>query len=336
VVDSALAPQSPGHQFIEALSNEEVWATIKHSFPNADITTLEIVALQLLEDYARKKIGQQPPMNTKTGATNFLDPATSEEEWITAARALSVLGIERGAGTRTICKRAYAGLIKARAERFVRDGKSADNFDVPAEFWWAEGEAALDQNWVTGDFDTWIDHSIHLEAFGVTFRRSDIEGLRSTPVEKWQKMAGTNKIFIGHGRSLLWRELKDFLVDRLNLAVDEFNSVPTAGVPTADRLGEMLAAAAFAFLIMTGEDEQPDGKVRARENVVHEAGLFQGRLGFKKAIILLEEGCEEFSNIRGLGEIRFPKGNVAAKFEEIRRVLERERIISAGRRRVRV
>jgi predicted nucleotide-binding protein len=98
--------------------------------------------------------------------------------------------------------------------------------------------------------------------------------------------------------------------------------VPTAGVPTANRLAEMLDAAAFAFFSSwTAEDEHPDGKLRARLNVVHEAGLFQGRLGFKKAIILLEEGCEEFSNIYGLGQIRFPKGNVAATFEEIRRVL---------------
>ena len=58
---------------------------------------------------------------------------------------------------------------------------------------------------------------------------------------------------------------------------------------------------------MTAEDEQPDGTLRARENVIHEAGLFQGRLGFEKAIILLEEGCEEFSNIEGLGQIRFPE-----------------------------
>ena len=78
---------------------------------------------------------------------------------------------------------------------------------------------------------------------------------------------------------------------------------------------------------MTAEDEQADGKIRARENVVHVVGLFQGRLGFTRAIVLLEEGCEEFSNIHGLGQIRFPKGNVSAKFEEIRAVLERENLI---------
>jgi hypothetical protein len=139
-------------------------------------------------------------------------------------------------------------------------------------------------------------------------------------------MVGTN-IFIGHGRSPVWRELRDFIRDRLNLPVDEFNSVPVAGVTTAARLTEMLAAAAFAFLVLTAEDEQADGQMRARENVVHEVGLFQGRLGFTKAIVLLEEGCQEFSNIHGLGQIRFPKGNISAKFEEIRAVLEREGII---------
>jgi predicted nucleotide-binding protein len=93
------------------------------------------------------------------------------------------------------------------------------------------------------------------------------------------------------------------------------------------RLSEMLEAAAFAFLVMTAEDEHGDGKSHARMNVVHEAGLFQGRLGFMKAIILLEEGCEGFSNIDGLGQIRFPKGNIGAAFEEVRLVLEREGVL---------
>jgi hypothetical protein len=50
-------------------------------------------------------------------------------------------------------------------------------------------------------------------------------------------------------------------------------------------------------------------------------------LGFPKGIVLLEEGCEEFSNIEGLGQIRFPKGNIRAVFEDIRAVLEREKLL---------
>ncbi len=135
------------------------------------------------------------------------------------------------------------------------------------------------------------------------------------------------RIFIGHGRSLLWKDLKDFLQDRLKLSWDEFNREPAAGHATTERLQTMLDNSCFAFLVLTAEDEHKDESVHARENVIHEAGLFQGHLGFKKAIILIEEGCKEFSNIIGLGQIRFPKGNISAVFEEIRRVLEREKIL---------
>jgi predicted nucleotide-binding protein len=138
-------------------------------------------------------------------------------------------------------------------------------------------------------------------------------------------------VFIGHGRSLVWRDLKDFITDRLGLQYDEFNREPAAGTSTLDRLKTMLDDAAFAFLVLTAEDGHLDGTQHARENVVHEAGLFQGRLGFERAILLIEEGCAEFSNIAGLTHLSFPRGNIKAISEEIRRVLEREGILRAKR-----
>ena len=135
------------------------------------------------------------------------------------------------------------------------------------------------------------------------------------------------KIFIGHGHSLVWRELKDFIEDTLGLEYEEFNRISPAGKTNKERLIEMLEVCCMAFLIMTGEDEQADGSFSARDNVIHEAGLFQGKIDFERAIILLEEGCQEFSNIEGLGQIRFPKGNIRAAFEDIREVLIRESIM---------
>jgi predicted nucleotide-binding protein len=147
---------------------------------------------------------------------------------------------------------------------------------------------------------------------------------------KGKSVAKTDgKIFIGHGRSNAWRDLKDFIQDRLGLQWDEFNREPTAGYSTKERLESMLDEACFAFMVMTAEDEHADGSKHARENVIHEAGLFQGRLGFERAIILLEEGCAEFSNIIGITQIRFPMGNIIAKSEEVRRVLEREGILKS-------
>jgi predicted nucleotide-binding protein len=135
------------------------------------------------------------------------------------------------------------------------------------------------------------------------------------------------KVFIGHGRSKEWKDLKDFIADRLKLPWEEFNRIPSAGVTTVSRLETMLGEAAIAFLVLTGEDQQADGKVQARMNVIHEVGLFQGRLGFSRAIVMLEEGCDEFSNIAGLGQVRFPKGNIKAAFHDVQLLLEREKLI---------
>lgn len=152
--------------------------------------------------------------------------------------------------------------------------------------------------------------------------------LRSRKKMVKDSLVGTN-VFIGHGRSHVWRDLKDFVTERLKLPFDEFNRVPVAGITNIARLSEMLDSAVVAFIVMTAEDELADGKMEARTNVIHEVGLFQGRLGFTRAIVLLEEGCEEFSNIQGLGQIRFPKGDIKSRFEEIRQVLEREKIIES-------
>lgn len=136
------------------------------------------------------------------------------------------------------------------------------------------------------------------------------------------------RVFIGHGHSLLWMKLKDFLHGRLGLEWDEFNRETPAGLSTKERIETMLDNASLALLVMTAEDESADGKKVARANVIHEIGLFQGRLGFKRAIVLLEEGCEEFSNIIGLSQIRFPPGRIDAAFHEVELVLEREGVLA--------
>lgn len=168
--------------------------------------------------------------------------------------------------------------------------------------------------------------ALHCRELADRLERLAIHIARTKRNRSREARLGTN-VFIGHGRSAIWRDLKDFIRDRLGLPYDEFNRVPVAGITNIARLSEMLDDAVCAFIIMTAEDEQVDGKLQARMNVIHEAGLFQGRLGFTKAIVLLEDGCEEFSNIQGLGQIRFPQGKISTAFEEIRQVLEREGVL---------
>ena len=110
-----------------------------------------------------------------------------------------------------------------------------------------------------------------------------------------------------------WRaSMRDYVLPRL--ARKRVDAVTTADVmavlPDTERLKEMMDAAAMAFLVLTGEDEQADGQLHARMNVIREVGLFQGRLGFRRAIVILEKGCEAFSNIDGLGQLRFATANI--------------------------
>ncbi|HEY7768149.1 nucleotide-binding protein [Longimicrobium sp.] len=131
-------------------------------------------------------------------------------------------------------------------------------------------------------------------------------------------------IFIGHGRDPQWRDLKDHLADKHQLDVQAYESGARAGHGIRDILDDLVRTSSFAVLILTGEDEMAGGGIRARQNVVHELGLFQGKLGFTRAIALLEEGTEEFSNIHGINQVRFAKGNIHATFGEVLATIRRE------------
>ena len=142
--------------------------------------------------------------------------------------------------------------------------------------------------------------------------------------EKESKLPNEVTVFIGHGRDQQWRDLKDHLTDHHNTKVIAYEVGPRAGKSVKEVLQEMLSDSSFALLVLTGEDERNDGTMHARENVVHELGLFQGRLGFTKALALLEDGVTEFSNILGLNQIRFAKGRIKETYGDVLATIKRE------------
>ena len=131
-------------------------------------------------------------------------------------------------------------------------------------------------------------------------------------------------VFIGHGRDEQWRELKDHLHEKHDYPIEAYEVGARTGHGIRDVLEAMLDRSSFAVLVMTAEDEDAAGKMHARPNVIHETGLFQGRLGFTKAMVLLEEGTSEFSNIHGINQVRFARGQIASTFGEVLATLRRE------------
>jgi hypothetical protein len=195
------------------------------------------------------------------------------------------------------------------------EGRAEFRFILVAAYLCAECEASLTE---------WGVSDRQLESIGHV-----LSYVRDFAIRKPRTMP--TSVFIGHGRCKDWEQIRDRLTT-LGIEVDEFNVYPAAGITTVDRLSQMLNRACFAILVMTAEDKQANGRLNPRLNVVHEIGLFQGRLGFKKSIIVKEKRAAPFSNIDGLTYIPYPKGNVAEAFPEIEKVLTRERVIqpSAG------
>ena len=199
-----------------------------------------------------------------------------------------------------------------------------------ARYW----KAVLDSPRRGADFDVSYNHFYTSVSVGL-LERSDVEKVFSVFEENYEKyrlpepdkikaVESSVSIFIGHGRDPQWRDLLHHLHHLHNFEVTSYETGARAGMTITEVLAEMTAKASFALLVLTAEDAMSSGEVRARENVIHETGLFQGKLGFKRAIVLLEEGCNEFTNLAGIQQIRFAKGNIKETFGDILATIYRE------------
>ena len=120
----------------------------------------------------------------------------------------------------------------------------------------------------------------------------------------------TFKVFIGHGRDPQWKYLHRALIETHGFVAEAFESSERAGYHTLVVVDQMVRTSTVALIVMTGEDADADGNIRARENVVHEVGFCQGALGIANTIVIMEDGVSEPSNIAGLTQIRFPRGSL--------------------------
>jgi predicted nucleotide-binding protein len=131
------------------------------------------------------------------------------------------------------------------------------------------------------------------------------------------------QVFITHGRGLHWREVADFIEKECNpqLPILELASRANLGRTVIEKLDGEAAHCSYAVVVMTGDDITEDEEARARENVIHEIGFFQGRYGRSRVCLLHEEGVNIPSNLGGVVYCSFPKGKTSAAFIELQRDL---------------
>lgn len=113
----------------------------------------------------------------------------------------------------------------------------------------------------------------------------------------------------------------------LGLEVEVFESTSRAGHHVVEVLKGLLSQSTFAVIVVTAEDKTSIGDLRARQNVVHEIGLFQGKLGFEKVALVVQNGVESFSNIAGLQYIPFQGNSIEGAFYKLDAMLTREKLV---------
>lgn len=171
---------------------------------------------------------------------------------------------------------------------------------------------------------TWV--IAHPEASRVDDFIAEIEGYGRPLSDHWVRESVRSDIpsvFIGHGRSRPWGVLQDYLTES-GVKVTYFEAEERAGKWNLGVIDSLANESNIAFLVHTAEDEQADGSIRARQNVIHETGFFQGRLGIEREIVVREDGCDSFNNLDGLSEIRFGAGDIRECFGRVLEVLRRE------------
>src|SRR5262249_40105912 len=97
-------------------------------------------------------------------------------------------------------------------------------------------------------------------------------------------------IFIAHGRDPQWLAVKEFIDIECRLPALAFNSGAWSGKAVTEALNRYLEQCSFAVCVLTAEDTHGGDREWARQNVIHEVGLFQGRYGMHRVILLVEDG----------------------------------------------
>ena len=134
-------------------------------------------------------------------------------------------------------------------------------------------------------------------------------------------------VFLVHNENRQSAEVRRFLERDCGLVTYELSTAEVGETNLAVLMDRHLDRCGFAVCLLGAGAAPPGGRAPADQNLVHQAGIFQGRYGFGKVAILAEEGCDTFSNIAGLIRLDFPRGQVDATFYDLERMLEREGLV---------
>ena len=138
--------------------------------------------------------------------------------------------------------------------------------------------------------------------------------------------ANRGRVFVAHSSDDSWYKLVEMLRSGWDLELEYFEYQNRTAEEITKVVDKMTSSVSCAIVLMTADDSMQNGAVRSRQNVIHEAGMCHGKLGFGKVAILLEDGVEEFSNVDGIQYIPFERSNVKSCLHELGQFLSKHGI----------
>jgi predicted nucleotide-binding protein len=131
------------------------------------------------------------------------------------------------------------------------------------------------------------------------------------------------KIFVSHGHDGLAKlKIKDFLSSQVgHVPVILGQEAGRHGLTIIEALERFSEGCEFAVILLTADDVTTDGGRRARQNVIHKIGFFQGRLGRTRVVLVVQSGVEIPSNLAGMFYLAY-EHEIEQIFGDLRVILD--------------
>lgn len=107
-------------------------------------------------------------------------------------------------------------------------------------------------------------------------------------------------IFIVHGHDNALKSEVARVIERLGFEAVILHEQANKGKTIIEKLESEIDRVQFGIVLYTADDNCPDGKKRARQNVVFEHGLLIGRLGRERVCVIMDENIEKPGDSDGL------------------------------------
>lgn len=122
------------------------------------------------------------------------------------------------------------------------------------------------------------------------------------------------RVFVSHGKSLLWKEVAAFIEKQLEVEVTGFDANHAPDLTEIEALDQASEDASHAVVVVAEEDD--------RERAIQSIGYFQGVYGPNNVVVLRQAGVPVFSGIAGTIEETFKGTEIRTAFARVAEEIE--------------